>query len=934
MKHLKLLLIALMFSPMLAVAQCPPGQSEVIIHIVPDNWPDEISWKLYVEDVLTETGTYNSDTICVDTSACMRFEIYDAWGDGLCCDPPGSYSVFFRGDTVAMAVGSEYTYSDITEFNCPPGWCIPGLSSVFIQIDPDDYPEDISWKLFANDVLAGSGTSNNDTICVDTSACIRFEMYDSNGDGLCCGGASGPGSYYVYFRGDTVAMATGNEYTEKDITVFNCQIDTLEIMTALQAMIAHVNGSIPLSLAQREQYYQEIIQDYAYIFPSIASDVYTYIRDYEANFPVLFENRGPVALDNLAPETRLLITLEQYILDTQCTAANAANMEGIVFEVSNIFPGPVAAAAPRVPNAVVPVNGTHVRIPSAIIAFDDIPAKRPTGYYAPPGEIVTIIIPAHLTGARLVAQIGAHDVDHGTWLNRLPRISNDFPLNSTHTQIISPVGGGIYIKIPESSNLGWFDIIVEKAVKSPYFSLRTGHETAPGEWATDLNNHFVEWVDLESDKFMMTLPLKHLKDLNLNDPTSLLSQWDDIMDAYNYLGGRPADVRVKAEYFAIDSRLGGVYGIGYPQIIGEWDAPFGPFNVADFYPTQVLNTPLHIHQNNASGLYIVFHEMGHANAHPKLATERETIVHIYATYIYNVLYGIPLDEAFKYSSFQLMTLDQAAFDWMITHNFRRNANMGCDPVEPPGACDELQYQHRGHAKYIEMAKHFGWSSIHEMNKVFYDQDVINPGVWDDIFKTSDEMIAAASNAQGVNLSPLFHFWGLAPSPQLAMQLDSAYGASPVLCEMLRHYKTVVPTSVSEVEDFYFDIHNPNGSTIGGRFAIYVDEFESMHYYDSIQAQIDFLIETYGPCEITGTAEQEEAKITVSPNPTNGLVNIHFENEAPTTVQVTDVYGRIVFHQKNVSGPDLSFHLDEAPGLYMLQIGTGLNKALFKILKVD
>jgi hypothetical protein len=208
----------------------------------------------------------------------------------------------------------------------------------------------------------------------------------------------------------------------------------------------------------------------------------------------------------------------------------------------------------------------------------------------------------------------------------------------------------------------------------------------------------------------------------------------------------------------------------------------------------------------------------------------------------------PLDEAFKYSSFQLMTLDQAAFDWMITHNFRRNANMGCDPVEPPGACDELQYQHRGHAKYIEMAKHYGWSSIHGMNKVFYDQDVINPGVWDDIFKNPDEMIAAASNAQGVNLSPLFHFWGLAPSPQLAMQLDTTYGPDPQLCKMLKHYKTIVPTSVSDVEKFYFDVHSPNGSTINGRFAIYVDEFESKHYYDSMQAQIDFLIDTYGVCE--------------------------------------------------------------------------------------
>jgi hypothetical protein len=184
--------------------------------------------------------------------------------------------------------------------------CPMGQSELIINIVPDKYPGDISWKLFEDNILKKSGLFNSDTVCVDISGCIRFEIYDSYGDGL---NDNGPGSYHVYFHGgDTIAMGIGNDYTREDITEFNCIADTLEIMTALQAMIAHVNGSKPLGLAQRQQYYHEIIWDYAEVFPLIKSDVHTYIRDYEANFPVLFENRAPVDFNGLAPETRLLIS--------------------------------------------------------------------------------------------------------------------------------------------------------------------------------------------------------------------------------------------------------------------------------------------------------------------------------------------------------------------------------------------------------------------------------------------------------------------------------------------------------------------------------------------------------------------------------------------------------------------------------------------------
>ncbi|MBK8706749.1 MAG: T9SS type A sorting domain-containing protein [Saprospiraceae bacterium] len=193
------------------------------------------------------------------------------------------------------------------------------------------------------------------------------------------------------------------------------------------------------------------------------------------------------------------------------------------------------------------------------------------------------------------------------------------------------------------------------------------------------------------------------------------------------------------------------------------------------------------------------------------------------------------------------------------------------------------------------------------------------------------MIAAASDAQGVNMAPLFHFWGLAPSPELAQELETNYGFNSQLCEMLHYYKTIVPATGADLQNWYNNLDHQNW-IMDDRYEIYVAEYDSAHYFDSIQAQIDFLIDTYGPCEFTSTEEQAESNITVNPNPTDGLVNVHFENGESFTVRVMSVDGRIVFQQKNVSGPNFSFILNEAPGLYIMQVNTGTDKVFFKIVK--
>ena len=126
-----------------------------------------------------------------------------------------------------------------------------------------------------------------------------------------------------------------------------------------------------------------------------------------------------------------------------------------------------------------------------------------------------------------------------------------------------------------------------------------------------------------------------------------------MMDGFRSVGGRPS-LPTRAEYFLVDSRLpNDAFGTGYPQVIGDGNAPYQPLNALEYYPTQVLEDEFYISEFNTT-----LHEMGHGALHPTLIDEVESIIHLNATYIYNQVFGTSLDDAFKYSSQEFLTMDQ------------------------------------------------------------------------------------------------------------------------------------------------------------------------------------------------------------------------------------------------------------------------------------
>ena len=642
----------------------------------------------------------------------------------------------------------------------------------------------------------------------------------------------------------------------------------------------------------------------------------------------------------LPVETQTLIFLQQAIFDEEYNS-NAEEMEGIKFEFSEVFPGKVKDSSPRINDASVEINGTYNVIHGARHLNDTWDAKRPTGHYAPPGELITITIPTNHVDKGMSVMIGAHERDHSnlSQTNRFLRISNRFSLSTEKTKIINPFGGGIYMLVPEGSNFGYFDIKIDGAVKSPYFSTREAKGTDLSVWQAELAEQSVKWVDIESDKFMTTLPIDVLDgispgSINLTDPRLMMEKWDEVADGFNYVGGRPQE-RSRAEYIISDTRIpDGGYGTGYPAVYDDDDEGMMAIALLRDEPQKI------------GGVVTMFHEMGHLEWHPTLGNAVESIVHLPAVYIWNKYYDLPLDTAFKYSAFQKLTMDQTTIDWIITDNFRNNIAISCDPTMHPSVCHEVRYQHRGHAIYIEIADLFGWDAIYKTHKVFYDEWKINTqkdwgfmGMVNGNQISDDELILAASNAKNVNMAPLFHFWGRQPSEELANQLKNLPESKEIYCR-LQYYKSMAPTDLSSFQTWY----DANYVSVGGvqqvRYDYAINNFDTDNYGSDIQAQINLIINTYFSSEIDCNPpplyiENNFSNNGLYPNPVNNKLSLDLTKFSHQTVNlsITDLSGKKM-NNISVQGGKVAV-LDVSKynsGIYLIRIKQRKKKTLIRFIK--
>lgn len=572
---------------------------------------------------------------------------------------------------------------------------------------------------------------------------------------------------------------------------------------------------------------------------------------YETRIGPLFMNAGtrngfPRNRTSGLELDRALFALQQALLDHAYTPRNLAAfrpvLEGAALRTSAYFPGPVGAVPDPHQEYRVTVNASQPAAWGSPVMYAEDPARRPTGCYLAPGCIATVTVPPALVGKGFAVRVGAHswDLKDKPVIKRLDRISLVYPIEATTTLIANPLGGGVYIEVPSLAKAGRVKVDIRNVVRAPFFSARSFDKTTLAAWRSTERRYPGPWADFESDRFMMQVPTSWV--YAYNDPATLLRDWDRALDTVSALFGYPP-VRPKSVlYLQVDVVLrGDAYYPGYPQSNFDYD-PHAPGNGhSDHW---LLKGP----QSNGA---TIFHELGHAQLFTKFRGEVEAVVNLPYVAVLNQAFGVDLDQAFGRSfDSPAISLDQAAIMWMVTQNFRDGKPMDISDSE----ANEVRYQHRGYAKYVEIARLFGWKTLGRFWKSYQLDYLRGMQPEDRNADPTDGRILRLSRQAGVDLTPLIHFWGVQPNNpaqlRAAMATDRLRPSARIY-DRLTHYLTLIPMNREEFARHAAVLYprgirpgqNPNYAE--GWYEAWLRKYDRSHG-EAAKAALQKVISTYFP----------------------------------------------------------------------------------------
>jgi len=481
---------------------------------------------------------------------------------------------------------------------------------------------------------------------------------------------------------------------------------TVALGTVLINLMGHLDGSEALTVGEIDAALSVIQMTGSELggSSSLIEQAFQLIDLYDDEYGPLFLNE---ATEGGVPRTRgsddsiihyAVIAVQQMILDHAYADNNTArfrsSLEDRAFTTSSYFPGAVNQPA-EVGEYSVEIDGSNpltTHRPFGAMLAD---SRRPTGVYAPPGNIVEITVPDSMVGADFQIRVGAHswDLANKNSITRLDRVSLTFPIDCSTTVVANPLGGGIYIEVPYGADVGTAEIKIKNAIRSPFYAARSfaGHTTV-AQWEIE-KSHAAPWPDLEGDHFMAQVPTAWLSEIE--DPATLMADWDASMQSVLDLFG-VTETHKTILYVQVDTTLrGSAFFPGYPMS----NFPYNPANPAAPNNNQVLlRSPLDVN-------YVTYHELGHQLLFTKFEGEVEAAVHLPYVRYQNEVFGIDLDTAYSTSSFRNsnVTLDQSFINWAVRPNFKTGL-----PMRSARPNSEMAYQRRGYGKYITMVKLFGY----------------------------------------------------------------------------------------------------------------------------------------------------------------------------------------------------------------------------------
>ncbi len=707
---------------------------------------------------------------------------------------------------------------------------------------------------FSQNVAPGSGSLTIRNLTDNTSAALAPNdsriTYDQNVVRIIPTGLLTWNKNYAirYDAGFFLGDASAPIPAITDDTTWNfATIASDPLLSAIAALKSHILGTTTLTGPQISAH-KTTIDDQRQRFAEntdIINAVFDLITTYDtAKGPIFvsgFANNSTsfdrsvttgTAKNSINPENYhwVIYTVMQHAMDLIYTSENLAKYESTLtnykFGSHTSFPGPCSPPANPSNTHTVQINGSFPATFGRDTLMWTTPARKPTGTYLAPGTIATVTVPPALVNAGYKVRVGAHswDLSARRPVNRLERATRLYSINSTTTKIASPYGGGIYIEVPYLANAGVVSVSVTGAVRSPYFSAKTFHQTTATEWDSERANP-APWADFQSDKFMFQVPRKWVYNMTGAQAVQLMVDWDKAMDAINDLMGFDRNRGKETMYCQTDVILrSSVHAPGYPavNVTSNVNSEVSPVGYAGNYLVRGPATTL-------TAANIEFHEQGHGYFFPKFGGENESNVNLLQPAMLYRGFGKTIDEA-QNGSFgsgkPFITVDNTAIAWMCVFSF--------SPNEIPMQDGEKDYQHKGHAKWMDIARIYatpsnpnaGWEKLDAYWRSFMLDDANNVTYGN----STDDYLLRLSRAVGKDIRPLFHFWGI--HPQNPSALAAALAAEnlypdPAIKAKLLHYKSIVPANNAAFRTFMLNWWGRQPSVTG-----YWEETDHAMQWDS------------------------------------------------------------------------------------------------------
>ena len=476
----------------------------------------------------------------------------------------------------------------------------------------------------------------------------------------------------------------------------------LNASTALDAALAHTAGRTPLTGAALEQTAATLSLAAASLPPTdklLLPRLQQLTADPQAN--LVPTPKKPVKSSDLI--ARVVLPMQARQMKSLAPAAIK------VHPASEVFPGSVPAAAPRLTSRRVTIDTS-------------IPDWHSTGLYAPPGEVVTIEIPETATKQGLGLRIGAHtdhNWHHAAW-TRFPEISRHDRLDSATTKVASAFGGLIYVTVPNKSGLGQVTVQISGAVAAPLF---VAGKTTLSEWRDTLRQAPAPWAELASDKVIVTLPSAAIR--ALDDPEALMQVWRKVLDLDAELAGRPL-LRERPERIVTDEQISAGYmHSGYP--IMTW------MDQVNLFPSR---------ESLLQGNWGIFHELGHNHQSSDWTFDGtgEVTCNLFTLYVYDKLCGVPPKTHPRVSGKERTKL--------LTRYFATKPDFEKWKSDPFLAL----------MMYVQLQEAFGWETY---QKVFAEYRALPAAARPkgDLEK-HDQWMTRFARAANKNLGPFFQAWGV------------------------------------------------------------------------------------------------------------------------------------------------------------------------------